>query len=111
MEIGDLIRARRRDAGLSQRGLAAALGLTASAIAHWELGNTTPTHGNMQALRRLIGLAGDLGVSPSAPYTGQIVEDADELALLGFWRSLSAGKRLALTDFLHIGVPIVRQVV
>ena len=111
MMIGDLIRARRRDAGLSQRGLAEAIGVNPSAVAHWELGNTVPTNANMGALKRVLGLVADLGISPSAPYTGQIVEDADELALLAFWRSLSPAKRLALTDFLHIGVPKVSQVV
>ena len=109
--IGDLIRARRRDAGLSQRGLAEALGVNPSAVAHWELGNTTPTNSHVDALKRVIGLVADFGVSPGAPYAGQVVEDADELALLAFWRSLSPAKKLALCDFLHIGSPIVRQVV
>ena len=105
VEIGSLIRSKRKERGLSQRALGKMLGVTGGAVAQWELGATLPTSENMTALKQLIGLAPSLSLSPGAPYAGQIIEDPDELALLRFWRNLDDPKRQALLDLLHIGEP------
>lgn len=106
MEIADLIRTARKAAKLSQAKLAEELGVNKSAVAQWELGNTIPTDVNMSALKAVLSIADKIEPSPTAPYGGQIVEDPDELALLRFWRSLTAEKKRAVVDLLHIGRPI-----
>lgn len=111
MEIGELIRIKRKAAGYTQRSLASAMGVAPSAVAQWEKGDTLPTNANMAALKRLLGLDGEILVSPGAPYAGKLVDDPDKLALLAFWDSLSDVKREALTDMLNIGEPAFRKAV
>lgn len=69
-DAGRLIRAWRRRAGLTQEGLAAALGVTFSTVSRWENGHVTPSK---LAWRSLEQLASQRGV----PLTGS-GEDAKE---------------------------------
>ncbi|OUJ10216.1 hypothetical protein HK28_06000 [Acetobacter sp. DsW_063] len=102
MTPGDIIRAARKKAGLSQRALAQKLGLSAGAVAQWETDTTTPTNDNWMALRSLIEIPKQIEPSGAIPYGGELVEDADELALLRFWRSLDDVKRRVVLELLHI---------
>lgn len=111
MTIADLIRAKREERGLSQRALAKLLCVSPSAVAQWETGDKVPTHRHMTALKQALGFQAGVIVVEGSPYTGQLVEDPDELALIGFWQSLSDAKREVLTDFLHISHPVVRKAV
>jgi len=43
MSVGDRIREARADAGLTQRDLAKALGVTHGALALWEMGKRDPS--------------------------------------------------------------------
>ena len=105
MEISDLIRAKRKERGLSQRALADLLQVNNSAVAQWELGTTLPTNANMTALRALLGIGEAVQVSPDAPYPGKLVDDPDKLAWLAFWDSMSDERRRTVTELLHIGLP------
>ena len=53
--IARRIRLLRSERGLSQRQLAARLGVTSVTICHWELGQTRPTAWNVDRLERTIG--------------------------------------------------------
>lgn len=53
--MGEKIRAYRRSAGLTQRELAAALGLNPSAVALWETGRAEPTVHNLRRLADILG--------------------------------------------------------
>ena len=106
MELKDLIRAARKAKGLSQAALADLIGVNKSAVAQWEIGSTNPSNDSMTALRSVLSIEEQVSPIGSAPYTGELVEDPDELALLKFWRSLSSEKKRAVVDLLHIGRPI-----
>jgi len=100
MSVGDLIRKKRAELKLSQRALAALLGLSHGAVAQWELGQTSP-----DPVRRSM-LAVVLGVDPTAlqpggsPEEGELVKRPDELALLGFYRTLDEADRASFIKVL-----------
>jgi transcriptional regulator with XRE-family HTH domain len=111
MEIGTLIRNHRKRARLSQAALAAAIGVNKSAVAQWEIGITLPKQENMAALKLELGITQSLAVGDAGPYSGELVEDPSELALLRFWRGLSDAKRDAVVDLLRIGEHTTRKAV
>lgn len=100
MTLGQIIRSARKAKGLSQRALAALLGVNHSAVAHWELNDATPTLDNHVALQRVLGAQIPLLKSPSSPHARELIEDSDELALLHFWRSLCADQRVLMVRML-----------
>ena len=105
MEIGHLIAKARAQKSLSQRKLASLLNVGPSAVAQWELGSTHPTNENMAALRAILEIQVAISDRPTAPYSGQIVDDPDELALLRFWRGLSIGEREFMLRRLMLNPP------
>lgn len=56
----DVVRAARREAGLTQRELADRVGTTQSAIARWEAGADSPRLDKLSALLRACGVEADL---------------------------------------------------
>lgn len=91
MALGDTIRRLRREAGLTQRELAARVGVDKSAVAHWEGGGGI-------ALERIADLAAaldaDLGaLLAEGPDRRELVEQPDELAILAAWRRLAVHDR------------------
>jgi transcriptional regulator with XRE-family HTH domain len=93
MELSDLIRSERTKKGWSQRLLAKTLGLSAGAIAQWELGTTKPTPANLIDLCNLFGISAASFFAPGAPYHGHIVQDPEEMALVTHWRRLTPPER------------------
>ena len=57
---GAIVRAARREAGLTQRELAERVGTTQSAVARWETGAESPRLDTLSALLRGCGVEGDL---------------------------------------------------
>lgn len=57
MGVGDRIRVLRKNAGLTQKELAAAIGLTESAVRNYELGLRTPSEDQLRAMAESIGVA------------------------------------------------------
>jgi len=98
MAIGDIIRRRRKELGLSQRALAAKVGVHASAVAHWEGGGGIEFE-RYPALAR--ALEADLAaLIAESPQTRQLVEHPDELAILAAWRSVPSRHRAALLEMI-----------
>lgn len=69
-EVPGLVRRIRRILDVSQRGLAAALGVSQSVVARWETGRTSP---RASVLQRLLGMAG-LRTSFHEQESGEVVE-------------------------------------
>src|SRR4051812_38311117 len=101
MEIGELIRVERNKRGWSQRALAKALGISGGAVAQWELGTSRPTLARVIDICSVFGISATSFLAPGSPYAGQIVEDADELALLTLWRRLAADERRFMLKLLR----------
>ena len=57
---GKVVRAARRQAGLTQRELAERVGTTQSAVARWETGVESPRLDTLSSLLRACGIEGDL---------------------------------------------------
>jgi transcriptional regulator with XRE-family HTH domain len=96
MDIGDLIRQKRKALKLSQVALADLLKVNKSAVAQWELNTTRPTEENMATLRRVLGIEAGPQPSPGAPYRGKLVEDPDLLAWLDFLERIPSAERRIL---------------
>ena len=65
MDLAELVYTTRTDAGLTQKGLAVAMGTSQSAIAAWENGARTP---GVEALERLAKACGKTLTSLSLPH-------------------------------------------
>ena len=59
MKFGSILRELRQTEGLSQMQLAIKSGLSQSAIAHWELGETEPTAGALITLAEFFDISID----------------------------------------------------
>lgn len=60
LRSGAVVRAARREAGLTQRELAERVGTTQSAVARWEAGAEAPRLDTLSSLLRACGFEGDL---------------------------------------------------
>lgn len=90
MKLHDRIRAARTAAGLSQRQLARALGVSPSAVAQWELDDTKPTHEHLFAIAAATNCdaAKMFGLEPQSMHS-----DAALDALIAHWRRLPLAQR------------------
>lgn len=77
MKLGDLIRQRRTELGLSQAELARLIGVSRAAVGQWEGDITAPTRKNMPSVAKALQL--QLGVL--SPYLTQSVEVVDRATL------------------------------
>ncbi len=108
MTLADRIRLARRQAGLSQRELAATLGVLRSAVSNWE----SPT-GNRPAMANLIQLAQIFRVSiewlatgrgamhlpaetPALTASGNVISDIEQRLVSAYRRAPAHLKRLIL---------------
>jgi class 3 adenylate cyclase len=71
--MGGRIRERREGLGLTQRGLAAALQVSAQAVSKWELGDSVPDVDVLVDLARLLGVSVDFLLGSHLP-GGDVVE-------------------------------------
>lgn len=87
MDASQALRSARRRAGLSQRQLAAAAGITASAVGAYESGSRSPTVDVLRRLLAVVGLDLELGalLPPACPH-------------------LTSHLRLGLTARLHVAL-------
>jgi len=93
MQLGARLREARKRAGLSQRNVAAALEVSAGAIAHWEAGNRVPPRATLRLLAEVL----------KVPPTEFLLDDGDaapidpqEEELLVHWRGMSTRSRMNL---------------
>jgi transcriptional regulator with XRE-family HTH domain len=70
----DLIRRVRRALRLSQAGLAEYLGLTPSAVAHWEAGSRRPSSAVLRQLTALLRARGLVGIASELEYAVALAE-------------------------------------
>ncbi len=96
MDIGDLIRQKRKALGFSQAQLAELIKVNKSAVAQWELNATRPTEENMGVLKRVLGIEVGPQPAPGSPYRGKLVEDPDLLAWLDFLEGIPSSERKVL---------------
>jgi transcriptional regulator with XRE-family HTH domain len=90
--FGQALQRAREECGLSQRGLADALGVSQASVSQWLLGQTTPRPGRVSALERALrmepnSLARLLGQVPyddeAAPASVTVTEAAEADPRLG----------------------------
>jgi len=80
--LGKRIAALRRERGMSQRQLAEALGVSASAVGMYEQDRREPS------AEKLVALSAVLGVSLDRLLTGRPDDPSDEAAMRAWYRSL-----------------------
>jgi transcriptional regulator with XRE-family HTH domain len=96
--LGQRIRYYRKKAGLSQKDLAAAVGMSSNAVSHYEKDNREPNILVLMNLAKALNVTGDalLGLEP---HPGLIAQNRDEYAMLRHFRGLNAlGQKRILED-------------
>lgn len=105
--LGTIVRALRKERGLTQADLAAAIGIARSTIAGIERGHYMPGRESLIALADFFRVpVEELGhgvARPRPPRDSEVVDDPNELAWLRFWRALTLDQRSAL--FSRIDIP------
>jgi transcriptional regulator with XRE-family HTH domain len=87
MGVGARIRAARQVAGLTQAELAAAVGVSRSAVAQWETDRAGQVGVNLAKVADILRVSSEHLLRGSFPTEGgAVAEDASELALLRFYR-------------------------
>ena len=105
----------REEAGLSQQKLADKIGLSSSAIARWELGQSEPGFNAILAYTKffdvsadyLLGLEDDFGArtATNAAPMGDSATTSEELRLLKVFRTLSPDLKNTLWSLLDTWTP------
>lgn len=109
VNIGDRIRAARVKAGLTQRVLAALLGVDKSAVAQWEGGG-----GGKGGIKtsNLVEVARVLGIRPSellgepTPADQLVLDNPHEISLVILYRSLSKRQQDIYRELLKVGTEL-----
>lgn len=88
--IGERIRDIRRQRGITQEGLAEAVGVSRSAVAQWETGRAGQVTGNLTRVADVLGVhvAVLLGANPRGAPPAKL--STGEMALVRLYRELSA---------------------
>jgi transcriptional regulator with XRE-family HTH domain len=95
--VGARIRAARLERGLTQAGLAAAVGVTRSAVAQWETERAGQIRGNLSRIAAVLGVSVEhLLHGARAAARGGGPENATELALLRLYRACTEDDRAFL---------------
>ncbi len=95
---GARIRASRQAVGLTQDGLARAVGVSRSAVAQWETDRAGQVGGNLARIAQVLGVAVEYLLTGATPADGgPTAENGTELALLRLYRACAdADKALLL---------------
>ena len=86
IEIGRRIRAARRERGLTQDGLAAAVGVSRSAVAQWETGRAGQLTAHLAVLAAALEVGVEFLMHGADKRAPALAASADELALLRLYR-------------------------
>lgn len=104
MTIGERIRTRRKDLGLTQKSLAKALKISDVSVSQWERDTSEPTGKNLHALCKVLRctaawiLFGDETKAPEEPGTQLIQLDEREQELLNLFNAITDTEQ---TQFLN----------
>ena len=93
--VGERIATLRRDKGLSQARLAAATGVSRSAVAQWETDRTGQVSGNLSRIARALDVSLEVLLHGEAA-RGPDTLTGDELALLRLYRTCRVEQRAEL---------------
>ncbi|WP_414653332.1 helix-turn-helix domain-containing protein [Geminicoccus sp.] len=103
MDVGERIRLARTRQKLSQRDVAKRLGVSPSAVAQWESGNTKPSHDNLTKMAMIFDLDYERLIS-NIPGSNRITaQNLEEEALLLLWRHLTPAARSVLIGLIGAG--------
>jgi transcriptional regulator with XRE-family HTH domain len=96
-DIGARIRTAREEQGWTQDQLAAAVGVSRSAVAQWETGRAGQVTTNLTRVATALGVGVEYLMHGRAKFTPGQVSSGDELALLRLYREcLPADRQLLL---------------
>ena len=84
--VGMRIRCLRRERGLTQEDLAAATGVSRSAVAQWETDRAGQVRGNLSRIADVLGSGVEVLLHGAASRGGAEAASGDELALLRLYR-------------------------
>ena len=104
----ELIRAARERAGLTQRQLAEALGVTPAQVSHWENGLRSI---DVKLLERIANLTfSDFSEMIGTPTENATLERPDEIELVRTYRRLSERQQKNLLDLLRVSLNVRRDI-
>ena len=92
ISVGDRIAAWRRERGMSQSALAAATGVSRSAVAQWETDRAGQMTANLSRIARALDVSVELLLHGAGARTTDGLT-GDELALLRLYRECDTGAR------------------
>ena len=95
LSLGERIAGLRRERGLSQAGLAAAMGVSRSAVAQWETDRAGQVTSNLSRIAQVLDVSIEVLLHGEAARGPQGLT-GDELALLRLYRACSTEKRSEL---------------
>lgn len=95
-EIGDRIRATRQERRITQEELAAAVGVSRSAVAQWETGRSGQVTGNLARIAQVLGVGVEFLMQGAAPTGIPEASSADEMAMLRLYRDCAPEDRQIL---------------
>ena len=106
---GERLKGIRRRTGLTQQQVGDAIGYARSTIGVWEKGHDLPGRDALILLAEFFGLSVDRflsgAASPAGPPKGaEFAKDANELALLEFWRELTPEQRILIRAVQRYGM-------
>jgi transcriptional regulator with XRE-family HTH domain len=94
-QVGARIRAARQARGLTQSDLAAAVGVSRSAVAQWETDRAGQVRGNLTRIAAVLGVSVEYLLHGRAA-AGEGPENATEMALLHLYRACTEEDRAFL---------------
>lgn len=95
-EIGQRIQAARRERGMTQDALAAAVGVSRSAVAQWETGRSGQLTTHLAAIARALGVGVEFLMQGTDKRAPMQAADGQELALLRLYRECAPEDRQVL---------------
>ena len=90
------IRTLRRERGMTQEDLAAATGVSRSAVAQWETDRAGQVRGNLSRIAEVLGVGVEVLLHGAASRAAAEASGGDELALLRLYRECVAEDRAFL---------------
>ena len=93
---GTRIREARRARGLTQADLAAAVGVSRSAVAQWETDRAGQVTGNLARIAAVLGVPVAQLIAASEVTAGVVTADGSELALVRLYRDCTPADRQLL---------------
>ncbi|GBQ66134.1 transcriptional regulator [Ameyamaea chiangmaiensis NBRC 103196] len=94
--LGERIRALRKLAGLTQEDVSRAMGLSRSAVAHWETDREGSVRQHLPRLAELLGVPVEAFLNGMAVENVQVELTIDEVDVLRLYRELNVVERLSV---------------